>query len=129
MQGDSRLRQSVIFQSSPIVAYLGLTYSASKFFFTPVLVQHVQMKLRRAFGLLIRFRGLYRRDILGCMFSTIALPRVLFPSLVFRKFRPSDLSPIIVSYFEFCKFLLGFPLSFSKTEIVLKLKVKDPFRP
>ena len=34
--------------------------------------------------------------------------------------------PIKVSYFKFCNFLLGFPLSFSNTEIVLKLKVKDP---
>ena len=60
------------------------------------------------------------------MYSVVALPHVLFPSLLFRNFRPSDLSPIKVSYFKFCKFLFGFPLSFSNTEIVLKLNVKDP---
>ena len=108
----------VIFQSSPIVTYLGLPYAASKRDFKPVLVQHVQMKLRKAFGLLIRFRGLYRRDVLGRMYSAVALPHVLFLSLLFRNFRPSDLSPIKVAYFKYCKFLLGFPLSFSNTEIV-----------
>ena len=116
----------VIFQSSPIVTYLGLPYAASKRNFKTVLVQHVQMKLRKAFGLLIRFRGLYRRDVLGRMYSAVTLPHVLFRSLLFRNFRPSDLSPIKVSYFKFCKLLLGFPLSFSNTEIVLKLNVKDP---
>ena len=116
----------VIFQSSPIVAYLGLPCAASKRDFKPVLVQHVQMKLRKAFGLLIRFRGLYRRDVLGRIYSTVALPHVLFPSLLFRNLRPSDLSPIKVSYLKYCKFLLGFPLSFSNTDIALKLKVKDP---
>ena len=60
------------------------------------------------------------------MYSAVALPHVLFPSLLFRNFRPSDLAPIKVSYFKFCKFLLGSPLSFSNTEIVLKLNVKDP---
>ena len=116
----------VIFQSSPIVTFSGLPYAALKRDFKPVLVQHVQMKLRKAFGLLIRFRGLYGRDVLGRMYSAVALPHVLFPSLLFRNFRPSDLSPIIVSYFKFRRFLLGFPLSFSSTVIVLKLIVKDP---
>jgi len=60
------------------------------------------------------------------MYIVIALPHVLFPSLLFRNFRTSDLSPIKVSYLKFCKFILGFPLSFINIEIVLKLKVKDP---
>jgi len=116
----------VIFQSSPIVSYLGLPYAATKRDFKPVLVKHVQMKPRKAFGLLISFRGLYRRDVLGRIYSAVVLPHVLFPSLLFRNFRPSDLSAIKVSYFKFCKYLLGFPLSFSNTDIVLEHKVKDP---
>lgn len=118
--------RNISFPVSDAVVYLGLPYSASARDSKSMLILHIQEKIRKAFGSIIRLRGVYRREILGSLFNAVALPHVLYPSLLLRDFKICDFSAIRVCYFKYCKFLLGFPISFSNTELVSKFKVKEP---
>jgi len=109
-----------------MLLYLGLPYCSSDRNSKSMLIIIYSRKSRKAFGSIVRLRGVYHSDISGYLFNAVALPHVLYPALLLWDLKIFDFSSICVCYFEYSKFLLGFPIYFSKTGLDVKFNIKEP---
>ena len=115
-----------VVKPSESITYLGLPIGRSLHSTGMLLVRHVEVKIRIAYGSIIGNRHRFCRKYLASLYNAIALPHVLYIAPFWKYLSSAQCAKVRVLFFRFAKFLLRLPPWTSNSYIMRNYGVSDP---